>query len=148
VVERLPRKRKALGSVPSSEKKNQKKKKKKKECLCPFSYHLPSRLDSSPVSLPPSLLPSLLTSSPSSPPPFVCCPFSPFLFKKLSLFCVCCDCLLYVRDMCAVPMQSRRGCVSDPLGLESGIYVLSDWVLEEQSTLKHGAISLSPCPSY
>jgi len=30
VVERLPRKRKALGSVPSSEKKNQKKKKKKK----------------------------------------------------------------------------------------------------------------------
>jgi len=27
VVERLPRKRKALGSVPSSEKKNQKKKK-------------------------------------------------------------------------------------------------------------------------
>jgi len=29
VVERLPRKRKALGSVPSSEKKNQKKKKKK-----------------------------------------------------------------------------------------------------------------------
>jgi len=31
VVERLPRKRKALGSVPSSEKKNQKKKKKKKE---------------------------------------------------------------------------------------------------------------------
>jgi len=28
VVERLPRKRKALGSVPSSEKKNQKKKKK------------------------------------------------------------------------------------------------------------------------
>ena len=31
VVERLPRKRKALGSVPSSEKKNQKKKKKKKK---------------------------------------------------------------------------------------------------------------------
>jgi len=31
VVERLPRKRKALGSVPSSKKKNQKKKKKKKE---------------------------------------------------------------------------------------------------------------------
>jgi len=31
VVERLPRKRKALGSVPSSEKMNQKKKKKKKE---------------------------------------------------------------------------------------------------------------------
>jgi len=31
VVERLPRKRKALGSVPSSEKKNQKKKKKKPE---------------------------------------------------------------------------------------------------------------------
>jgi len=30
VVERLPRKRKALGSVPSSEKKNKKKKKKKK----------------------------------------------------------------------------------------------------------------------
>jgi len=30
-VERLPRKRKALGSVPSSEKKNQKKKKKKKK---------------------------------------------------------------------------------------------------------------------
>jgi len=29
VVERLPRKPKALGSVPSSEKKNQKKKKKK-----------------------------------------------------------------------------------------------------------------------
>jgi len=29
VVERLPRKRKALGSVPSSGKKNQKKKKKK-----------------------------------------------------------------------------------------------------------------------
>jgi len=29
VVERLPRKRKALGSVPSSEKKEQKKKKKK-----------------------------------------------------------------------------------------------------------------------
>jgi len=28
VVDRLPRKRKALGSVPSSEKKNQKKKKK------------------------------------------------------------------------------------------------------------------------
>jgi len=33
VVERLPRKRKALGSVPSSEKKNQKKKKKKKKRL-------------------------------------------------------------------------------------------------------------------
>jgi len=31
VVERLPRKRKALGSVPSSEKKNKKKKKKKKK---------------------------------------------------------------------------------------------------------------------
>jgi len=31
VVERLPRKCKALGSVPSSEKKNQKKKKKKKK---------------------------------------------------------------------------------------------------------------------
>jgi len=31
VVERLPRKRKALGSVPSSEKKNQKKKKKATE---------------------------------------------------------------------------------------------------------------------
>jgi len=31
VVERLPRKRKALGSVPSSEKKNQKKKKKKEK---------------------------------------------------------------------------------------------------------------------
>jgi len=31
VVERLPRKRKALGSVPSSEKKNQKKKKKKRK---------------------------------------------------------------------------------------------------------------------
>jgi len=31
VVERLPRKRKALGSVPSSEKKRTKKKKKKKE---------------------------------------------------------------------------------------------------------------------
>jgi len=30
VVERLPRKRKALGSVPSSEKKNRKKKKKKR----------------------------------------------------------------------------------------------------------------------
>jgi len=29
VAERLPRKRKALGSVPSSEKKNQKKKKKR-----------------------------------------------------------------------------------------------------------------------
>jgi len=34
VVERLPRKRKALGSVPSSEKKNQKKKKKKKSTDC------------------------------------------------------------------------------------------------------------------
>jgi len=33
MVERLPRKRKALGSVPSSEKKNQKKKKKKKKTL-------------------------------------------------------------------------------------------------------------------
>jgi len=33
MVERLPRKRKALGSVPSSEKKNQKKKKKKKESV-------------------------------------------------------------------------------------------------------------------
>jgi len=33
VVERLPRKRKALGLVPSSEKKNQKKKKKEKENL-------------------------------------------------------------------------------------------------------------------
>jgi len=33
VVERLPRKHKALGSVPSSEKKNQKKKKKKKETV-------------------------------------------------------------------------------------------------------------------
>jgi len=33
VVERLPRKRKALGSVPSSEKKNQKKKKKKKNMV-------------------------------------------------------------------------------------------------------------------
>jgi len=34
VVERLPRKRKALGSVPSSEKKkNQKKKKKKKKTM-------------------------------------------------------------------------------------------------------------------
>jgi len=33
VVERLPRKRKALGSVPSSEKKNQKKKKKKERKL-------------------------------------------------------------------------------------------------------------------
>jgi len=31
VLERLPRKRKALGSVPSSEKKKSKKKKKKKE---------------------------------------------------------------------------------------------------------------------
>jgi len=31
VVEPLPRKRKALGSVPSSEKKNQKKKKKKRK---------------------------------------------------------------------------------------------------------------------
>jgi len=31
VAERLPRKRKALGSVPSSEKKNQKKKKKKRD---------------------------------------------------------------------------------------------------------------------
>jgi len=31
VVERLPRKRKALGSVPSSEKKNQKKKKSYQE---------------------------------------------------------------------------------------------------------------------
>jgi len=31
VVERLPRKRKALGSVPSSEKKNQKKKEKKRK---------------------------------------------------------------------------------------------------------------------
>jgi len=41
VVERLPRKRKALGSVPSSEKKNQKKKKrkerKKREVM---SYHI------------------------------------------------------------------------------------------------------------
>ena len=35
VVERLPRKRKALGSVPSSEKKNQKKKKKKKKDFHP-----------------------------------------------------------------------------------------------------------------
>jgi len=33
VVERLPRKRRALGSVPSSEKKNQKKKKSEKEIL-------------------------------------------------------------------------------------------------------------------
>jgi len=33
VVERLPRKRKALGSVPSSEKKNQKKKKKKESTM-------------------------------------------------------------------------------------------------------------------
>jgi len=31
VVERLPRKRKALGLVPSSEKKNQKKKKEEEE---------------------------------------------------------------------------------------------------------------------
>jgi len=32
VVERLPRKHKALGSVPSSEKKNQKKKKRNYSC--------------------------------------------------------------------------------------------------------------------
>jgi len=37
VVECLPRKRKALGSVPSSEKKNQKKKKKKTICKSWFS---------------------------------------------------------------------------------------------------------------
>jgi len=35
VVERLPRKRKALGSVPSSEKKNQKKKKRTMYSLIP-----------------------------------------------------------------------------------------------------------------
>jgi len=44
VVERLPRKRKALGSVPSSEKKNQKKKKKKKRALTA----LPEVLSSNP----------------------------------------------------------------------------------------------------
>jgi len=40
VVERLPRKRKALGSVPSSEKKRtqKKKKKKKKECLAVVAH--------------------------------------------------------------------------------------------------------------
>jgi len=32
MVERLPRKRKALGSVPSSEKQKQKQKQKKKNC--------------------------------------------------------------------------------------------------------------------
>jgi len=41
VVERLPRKRKALGSVPSSEKKNQKKKKKKKMSSA-LDFFLPS----------------------------------------------------------------------------------------------------------
>jgi len=41
VVERLPRKRKALGSVPSSEKKNQKKKKKKRIwCLQQYGFAL------------------------------------------------------------------------------------------------------------
>jgi len=38
VVERLPRKRKALGSVPSSEKKNQKKKEQSSIALPPHSW--------------------------------------------------------------------------------------------------------------
>jgi len=70
VVERLPKKRKAPGSVPSSEKKNQKKKKKKKrilEMVQQFRVHTalienPSSIPSTPVNTPDGLKPSITAS--------------------------------------------------------------------------------------